>query len=81
MTAKVNISDTHIEAVQEFAENGQPYLLIDSNTGKKGERAAQPGLRIRVGRRSATWIFYRDVLDNGERIITSKTLVPGIRVE
>lgn len=71
---KVNLTDTHIEAVQHLAENGQPYLLCDINTGKRGERASTPGLRIRIGPRSATWLFYRDVLDHGRRIITSKML-------
>jgi integrase len=75
MVAKVNISDTHIEALQELhSDTRQVVLLMDANTGKKGERAAVPGLRIRIGRRSATWLYYRDVWDKDDRIITSKTL-------
>jgi integrase len=65
---KLDLTDARVEARQDFAE-GRAILLNDH-----GGTQTVPGLRIRIGPRSATWLYYRDVLDHGERKITSKTL-------
>jgi hypothetical protein len=65
ITKKLNISDTLIEAMQDFmSDGGMSYvLLLDTNTGKAREREAVSGLRCRIGPRSVTWLYYRDKLD------------------
>lgn len=65
---KVDLTDSRVEAVRDFAE-GRVVILQD-----QGGVASVPGLQCRIGPRSATWTFYRDVLDHGERKITSRTL-------
>jgi integrase len=65
---KLDVSDARIEAARDFAE-GRPILLHDC-----GGTSSVPGLRCRIGPRSATWLYYRDTLDHGERQITSRTL-------
>jgi integrase len=65
---KLDLTDSRIEARRDFAE-GRTILLHDH-----GGTQSVPGLRLRIGPRSATWLFYRDVLDHGRRQITSKTL-------
>ena len=77
---KTNIDDGGIEALRNFADQGQTFLLLDTNTGKRGERDAVPGLRCRIGRRSTTWLVYTDEgsgkskANGGTREITSTTI-------
>ncbi len=65
---KLDLTNSRVEARRDFAE-GRTILLHDH-----GGTQSVPGLRLRIGPRSATWLFYRDVLDHGRRQITSKTL-------
>jgi integrase len=67
--AKVDLSDPRIEARRDMNDAGHVLLLLDH-----GGNQSVAGLRIRLGPRSSTWIFYHDVLDRGRRKITSKTL-------
>src|SRR4051795_8947934 len=69
VAGKMDLSDGRIEGTRDFADEGGTVLLHDH-----GGTQSIPGLRIRLGKRSATWLYYRDVLDHGQRIITSKTL-------
>jgi integrase len=71
VTIKADLTDARIEARQEFSQADGPRTMILHDFGGTQSVA---GLRCRIGPRSATWIFYRDVLDHGERKITSKTL-------
>jgi integrase len=72
---KLDFSDPRIEAQIELAaedhETGIRRIVILQDHGGNQSVA---GLQVRIGPRSATWIFYRDVLDHGKRKITSKNL-------
>lgn len=65
---KMDLTDTKVGAAVDFAEGGA-VLLHDH-----GGTASVPGLRIRLGKRSATWLYYSDRLIHGERKIVSETL-------
>jgi integrase len=69
IVAKLDLTDPRVEARIEMNDAGNVIMLHDF-----GGKQSVPGLRLRIGPRTATWLFYRDVLDHGERKITSKTL-------
>jgi integrase len=69
ITHKLDLTDPRIEARIEMNDEGNVIRLDDH-----GGNNSVPGLRIRIGPRSARWFFYRDILDHGERKITSHTL-------
>jgi integrase len=65
---KIALTDSRIDAAIDFAEGRTLYLYDQGGT------RSVAGLRMRIGPRSATWIYLRDVVDHGERQVTSKTL-------
>ena len=65
---KMDLTDAKVGAAYDFAEGGA-ILLHDH-----GGSASVAGLRIRLGKRSATWLFYSDRLIHGSRKIVSETL-------
>jgi integrase len=65
---KIALTDSRIDAAIDFAEGRTLYLYDQGGT------RSVAGLRMRIGRRTATWIYLRDVVDHGERQVTSKTL-------
>ncbi|MGH6727107.1 MAG: hypothetical protein ACREB8_11260, partial [Pseudolabrys sp.] len=71
---KLDLTDARIEARWDFREDYETGLIRTIILHDFGHVRSVPGLRCRLGLRSATWVFYRDVLDHGERKITSKTL-------
>ena len=71
---KLDLTDGRVEAQWDFTEDYETGLHRTIILHDFGHVRSVPGLRCRLGPRSATWIFYRDVLDHGERQITSKTL-------
>jgi integrase len=68
VTRKVDLTDTNVKGQRDFAE-GRTYLLHDF-----GGVQSVAGLRVRIGARRVTFLFYSDVLDHGERRIVSRTL-------
>lgn len=72
--AKLDLSDPRIEARIEMNSDTPNVIWLHDHGGNN----SVPGLRIRLARRSASWIFYRDKWDSRDskkpRKITSKVL-------
>jgi hypothetical protein len=58
------LTDGIVEAMHEFAE-GEPRMLYDLDVR---------GLRVRVGKRTITWAFFKEHRINGRRSTTCKRL-------
>jgi integrase len=67
---KLDLTDARIEARQEFFPAGVKLRILQDHGGTRSVR----GLQMHIGPRSATWIFYRDVIDHGTRSVTSRKL-------
>lgn len=66
--SRMNLTDSHIDAVMDFAE-GRTIWLHD-----QGGTRSVAGLRVRIGPRGAAWVFVRDRFDHKERRATYQTL-------
>jgi hypothetical protein len=66
--SKFNLTDREIDGVLHFAE-GRTIWLHD-----QGGTSSVAGLRMRIGPRSAAWVFVRDRIDKGNRRAIYQTL-------
>ena len=65
---KIALSDSGIDARIDFAE-GRTLWLYD-----QGGTRSVAGLRLRIGPRSAAWVYVRDRVDHGQRRAVYETL-------
>lgn len=67
---RVNLSDPYIDGVIHLArDDGRTVTLYD-----QGGPSSVPGLRLRIGGRSAAWVYVSDKVEKGSRVATYATL-------